>query len=242
MKGLPAVLAALLAVAGPAVAGGAGSCASCHRGVKGTSDLSHTYADWRRSVHAAAGVGCEACHGGDPARAGREAAHAGVLPSGQAASRVYFTAIPKTCGACHAKELAAFRRSAHYRELQTSGRGPNCITCHGAMASHILEPKTMEMTCTLCHRRPTQAYAARLSLNQSADQLRRLARAVERGRTAGVDVAPQARELADLTARQAGAVVDWHTFAMADVLSATQAVSRRAAMAVNELKLKGVRE
>ncbi|MEK7475048.1 MAG: hypothetical protein AAB152_05375 [Candidatus Coatesbacteria bacterium] len=243
---LAACLAILPAVSGPAAAGktagGGGSCAECHRGLKGPDDLKHTYPDWKRSVHAAAGVGCEACHGGDPVKTGREAAHAGVLPSSQPGSPVYFTVIPKTCGVCHAKELAAFRRSVHYRELQTSGRGPNCVTCHGAMASRVLEPKTMEMTCTLCHRRPTQAYAARMSLTHSADQVRRLGRAVERGRQAGVDVTAQARELADLTARQARAVVDWHTFDMAGVLGATQAVSRRAATATNELKLKGAGE
>jgi hypothetical protein len=239
---LAAFLAVLPAAGIVAAPGGAGSCASCHRGLTGPDDLKHTYADWKGSVHAAAGVGCEACHGGDPSKADRQAAHAGILPSGQAGSRVYFTVIPKTCGGCHAKELEAFRRSAHYRELQSTGRGPNCVTCHGAMASHVLDPKTMEMTCTLCHRRPTRAYAARLSLIHAGDQLQRLRRAVDLGTRAGIDVSAQARELVELTALQGRAVVNWHTFSMDQVLDETQAVSRRAATATNELELKGVRK
>ena len=127
------------------------TCVSCHGLQSGTTGAGHGFAAWKSSPHAAAGVTCEACHGGNPAAADPADAHKGVSPSGDPASRVYFTRVPLTCGQCHASEAGYFRTSVHYARLQSDGRGPNCVTCHGSMATRILTPDSALGTCTACH-------------------------------------------------------------------------------------------
>ena len=232
--------AAPAAGAGPK--GGTSSCVACHRSAGGASELRHTYGDWAKSIHAVKGVGCEHCHGGNAAKADKAGAHAGMLDSSDPKSPVYYTRVPETCGRCHAGELAAFKESRHFLEFSTTGKGPNCITCHGAMANHILDPQTMAMTCTLCHRRPTQAFGALLSLNHAAGSTRRLKRAVAAARAKGVEASAQERELASVTRLVEASLVHWHTFRMPEVLSSSQEAARRAITALNELKLKGMSE
>lgn len=226
--------------AGTAAPSAKGSCVTCHRTAGESAELAHTFSDWSKSVHAVRGVSCEGCHGGDATKDAKDAAHAGIKPSADPQSRVYFSRVPETCGRCHSKELEAFRQSRHFRELQTTGKGPNCVTCHGAMANHILEPRVMDMTCTLCHRRPTRAYGALASLNNAMAQVRKLKRGVERARAAGVDASAQERELKSVAELVDHARVEWHTFTMTGVLTTSQEVSRRVVTAMNELKLKGL--
>ena len=126
-------------------------CVGCHGGLSDTTGAGHGFAAWRKSPHAAAGVGCEACHGGDPAARDRAAAHRGVAVSTDPESRVYFVRIPDTCGRCHASEVGYFRTSIHYARLRADGRGPNCVTCHGAMATSVLTPERLLQTCSACH-------------------------------------------------------------------------------------------
>jgi hypothetical protein len=144
---------AALVAAGAPTAGAQTSaqCVTCHQGLPERSQAGHGFAAWRQSPHAAAGVGCEACHGGDPAAADRLAAHRGVLASSDRASSVYYSTIPTTCGRCHAAELGYFRASAHFTRLRTDGRGPNCVTCHGAMATSVLSADQVLGTCSACH-------------------------------------------------------------------------------------------
>ncbi|HYB48878.1 MAG TPA: multiheme c-type cytochrome [Streptosporangiaceae bacterium] len=156
-------LAAVCAVAGAGAAGaqqprGAGAsraaasqCVACHGSLADTTGAGHGFAAWRKSPHAAAGVGCEACHGGDPAARDRQAAHRGVAVSTDPDSRVYFIRVPDTCGRCHASEVGYFRTSIHYARLRADGRGPNCVTCHGAMATSVLTPERLLETCSACH-------------------------------------------------------------------------------------------
>jgi hypothetical protein len=215
-----------------------GSCVECHRNVQGVPYLLHNLADWELSAHAKWGVGCQSCHGGDAAAKEKAQAHKGMLPSTDEKSRVYYTAIPATCGSCHDRELQAFQRSAHFRELQSTGRGPNCVTCHGAMANVVMSPQEMERTCTLCHRRPTLAYATLLSLNNASAGLKRLAAAITEARAQGVAAEPQEKERRDAAEIHARSLEDWHTFKMSAVLSQSQEVTKRAANAANELAIK----
>ncbi|HVO35601.1 MAG TPA: cytochrome c3 family protein [Gemmatimonadales bacterium] len=127
------------------------TCVACHSLQSGTTEAGHGFAAWRSSPHAAAGITCEACHGGNPAAPDPADAHKGVNPSGDPASRVYFSRVPQTCGQCHASEAGYFRTSVHYARLQSDGRGPNCVTCHGSMATRILTPDSALGTCTACH-------------------------------------------------------------------------------------------
>lgn len=138
-------------------------CLFCH--TKG-----HNFKDWQKSVHAAHGISCEACHEGDPKTRDPVKAHQGVLPSKDEKSSIHFQNVPKTCGQCHVEELKEFQKSVHYKMLQRSGKGPNCLTCHGSMATTILAYDSLEKTCSLCHGRPTQAAKA-LSLLNSAKNL-----------------------------------------------------------------------
>lgn len=216
------------------------SCVECHRALDSGSDLEHSFIEWERSNHAKAGVSCQACHKGDPSLKDKAAAHKGLLPSGDAKSTVYFTNIPATCGACHAAQSKAFQKSAHYKELRRSGRGPNCLTCHGSMANEVLAPRQLETLCTVCHRRPTLAYAALLALNNARTTLGRLEAALARAPEKKVDGAAQGAEAAKARADFSLAVEGWHTFKMADVLRRSQDVTRRSATALTELRAKGL--
>ena len=215
-----------------------GSCVECHRKSQGVAYLQHNLEDWEGSRHAALGVTCQACHGGDPAAAEKGKAHRGMLPSTDVHSRVYYTAIPATCGACHEREYRAFQKSAHYRELQNSGKGPNCVTCHGSMANVVLSPSDLERTCTICHRRPTLAYATLLSLNNAGRALKRLTEELATARAKGVDAAQQEQERREAATLHGRALEDWHTFKMSNVLTESQDVTKRAIDASNELGLK----
>ena len=64
---------------------------------------------------------------------------------------MFFARIPDTCGRCHASEVGYFRSSIHYARLRSDGRGPNCATCHGAMATSVLTPERLLGTCSACH-------------------------------------------------------------------------------------------
>ncbi|MBI5201608.1 MAG: hypothetical protein HY925_08500 [Elusimicrobia bacterium] len=221
--------------------GGAGaesSCVACHESAGAVPYLEHNFEDWKRSPHAKAGESCEACHGGDASKLDKSAAHAGMLPSTDPKSRVYFTKVPGTCGACHAAEENAFKKSRHAAELARTGKGPNCVTCHGSMANHVLAPRELEMTCTLCHRKPTRAYVTLLSLNTAEQALRRLETGVERASRVGVDVKAQETALSHAKSLYYSAGVEWHTFKMDAVLKASQEAARQANTAASELELK----
>lgn len=138
-------------LAGPAAAQQASRCVSCHQTLPAASQAGHGFAAWRGSPHAAARVGCEACHGGDATAEDRDAAHRGVVASSSRASPLYYTRIPSTCGRCHSAELGYFRASVHNARLERDGRGPNCVTCHGAMATSILSAEQVLGTCSACH-------------------------------------------------------------------------------------------
>lgn len=232
-------LAAIVATTAAAAAQGTGSCVECHRDMKDRPVATHNFADWRRSAHARAGVACESCHGGDASARDKAAAHSGVLPASDPQSRVYFTRVPRTCGACHDAEFKAFRRSAHFKELESSGKGPNCVTCHGSMANVVLGPRELGHTCALCHRQPTQAFAARLGLDSADGMVRRLAAALRKARAAGAeDLAPQEKAYREIMDLQRATAIRWHTFKMADVLESEAEVRRRVTALLGELKLK----
>jgi formate-dependent nitrite reductase cytochrome c552 subunit len=143
------------------------TCVSCHRGL--TVAVGHTFADWEGSSHARAGVACQDCHSGDATQPQPEQAHQGVRSSRDPESPLYFTRLPQTCGRCHTAEWQLFQQSVHYAQLRESGRGPNCVTCHGAMATTILRPPELATTCSACHNprlasRPEEPIKARFAL------------------------------------------------------------------------------
>lgn len=151
----------------PPIALSDNTCVSCHRGL--TVTVGHTFADWEGSSHARAGVACQDCHSGDATKSQLEQAHQGVRSSRDPESPLYFTRLPQTCGNCHSAEWQLFQQSVHYAQLRESGRGPNCVTCHGAMATTVLKPTELATTCSACHNprlasRPEEPIKARFAL------------------------------------------------------------------------------
>jgi hypothetical protein len=130
---------------------GTNRCVACHQGLPQRSQAGHSFQAWTQSRHGAARVTCDACHGGDPTATDTARAHRTIVRSGDRRSPLFYSQIPQTCGRCHAAELGYFRASRHYARLQSDGRGPNCVTCHGAMATSVLTPEDVLSTCSACH-------------------------------------------------------------------------------------------
>lgn len=150
---VPLIIAAWAALLLPnsVFAAEANSCVACHSQPEVDNATGKNYSDWKGSVHDKNGVFCNGCHLGHPASGEKEAAHVDVYRSGDSRSTVYFKNVPKTCGNCHKEEFSQFRKSLHYLRLETTERGPNCVTCHGARATKIVTPAQMADLCTICH-------------------------------------------------------------------------------------------
>lgn len=126
-------------------------CADCHIANPGSISSVHL-AEWDLSAHGRQNVGCEACHGGEPASFEPFVAHRGVLARSNPASPVHRKNEPATCGTCHTSAYAAFQRSRHYALLKSDDRNvPNCATCHGEVAGLRPSPQGLEAQCAQCH-------------------------------------------------------------------------------------------
>ncbi len=175
--GLTAVLPAPLHAAAAKKTGN--SCVDCHFQLPGSSFVGAKSHSWTGSVHQKHGVTCDKCHGGNPLAADQTAAHAGVLGSGNPQSAVYYKNIPATCGKCHGAEFYKFSQSRHYKMLESAGKGPECVTCHGSMVTDILTPDTISGVCEQCHNQrmgilpyiPQKAKAVLLLLRESESLL-----------------------------------------------------------------------
>lgn len=118
-------------------------CIQCHASQPGL--LGTPVEDWRKSVHAANGISCHNCHGGDPTDISMAMSPArGFLGAPKE------TAIPEFCGHCHVGVREDYLASAHGRAL---GRGgPQCVTCHGNHAVRMATPDLINRkNCTRCH-------------------------------------------------------------------------------------------
>ena len=163
--GLPLLAALLVALATqtPATAK-PNSCVACHAEIA-KLEIGR--------AHAQAEIDCVACHGGDPAQAEKEAAHAA---SAGFTGKLGAVATVELCGNCHADvarmnpyglptdQLAQYRTSRHGQGLFTDKdeSGAICSSCHGAHG--ILGPKSSESpvhpthvaeTCGKCHGNET---------------------------------------------------------------------------------------
>ncbi|HDK35446.1 MAG TPA: hypothetical protein ENG82_00970 [Bacteroidetes bacterium] len=127
------------------------TCVNCHSKLSSSSFVGVKSHNWKGSIHQKNGVTCDKCHGGNPAAAKMNTAHVGVLSSSNPRSSVYFKNIPSTCGKCHGAEYYKFTQSKHFKKLETSGKGPDCVTCHGSMVTTVLNPEDMANVCDRCH-------------------------------------------------------------------------------------------
>lgn len=129
----------------------ASRCADCHF-ANITPDWRFHLSEWDHSAHGRADVGCEGCHGGDPATFESFLAHRGMLSRRNPASPVHRANLPKTCGACHPAAFSAFQKSRHYELLREGNlEVPTCATCHGNAGATLLSPKALAAECAGCH-------------------------------------------------------------------------------------------
>lgn len=132
-------------------------CADCHF-ANPTSPRQDHLQQWDRSPHSRNNVGCEKCHGGNPAEFESFLAHRDILVSSNPQSKVNRRNLPATCGGCHVGPFVAFQDSRHYQLLQTgSNNGPTCSTCHGDNDGRLLSPKALASQCNQCHGPGEQA-------------------------------------------------------------------------------------
>jgi len=118
-------------------------CITCHGKLPGK--YGEPVKLWQGSIHAENGIGCNGCHGGDPA----DSASA-MSPARGFLGVPKESAIPAFCGRCHIGVEKDYRASAHGRAL---GRGgPTCVTCHG---NHRVVKASLELinekSCSRCH-------------------------------------------------------------------------------------------
>jgi nitrate/TMAO reductase-like tetraheme cytochrome c subunit len=122
-------------------------CIQCHDSDMMKPEYRKIPAEWRQSWHFRNGVACNDCHGGDP----KDAAMA-MSPQRGFAGAPKYKAVPEFCGKCHVGILKNYLESGHGKALKASGRGPNCVTCHG---SHGIQKANIdiinEQRCTQCH-------------------------------------------------------------------------------------------
>lgn len=118
-------------------------CIQCHSSQPGR--LGAPVAAWRTSIHAANGVSCHNCHGGDPTDMAMAMNPArGFLGAPKEMD------IPGFCGRCHVGVQEDYLASAHGRAL---GRGgPQCVTCHENHAVMKATPDLINsQSCSRCH-------------------------------------------------------------------------------------------
>ena len=203
------------------------SCVHCHSRLPVSSFVGAKSHGWTGSIHEKRGITCDKCHGGDPHAPGQQEAHAGVLGSSRPGSPVYFKNIPSTCGKCHGAEFYKFTQSRHYKILQSAGKGPECVTCHGSMVTSILTPNTVAAVCEQCHNErmgtfpyvPQKAKAILLLLTESSALLDADAKLYH-----AAEGTEQARALRDARSSLHSARLNWHKFDLDAIIADLQAV------------------
>lgn len=128
------------------------NCVNCHSTVTEPLHVSSRFYEWQNSRHQMRGIGCDKCHGGNPATHDPKRAHVGVLNVDDPRSALHYRNQPETCGKCHQKVVNAFVQSEHYQKLKGLGLGASCNTCHAHMATQVLySPKATADLCARCH-------------------------------------------------------------------------------------------
>lgn len=118
-------------------------CLQCHAGQEGR--LGEPVAQWRNSVHAANGISCHDCHGGDPTDF-----ELAMSPESGFLGVPEYSAVPDFCGRCHVGVKEDYLASAHGQALDVGGA--QCVVCHG---SHAIQQASIDLinetSCSRCH-------------------------------------------------------------------------------------------
>jgi len=158
------------------------ACVQCHRDLPGRS-AEIVGVQWRHSVHYAANVGCDGCHGGDASltrdqfdsdEAFKHASHQDrnpeflILhrPQQEFVSEVRGRSVSYFCGRCHAEI-----KEKHLGSPHGDFGDPTCLYCHG-QGSHLIQPATTDIIdtrsraeagrCSPCHAAATMQAVARI--------------------------------------------------------------------------------
>ncbi len=137
------VLLAILLTCSASLAADEPVCLQCHANLE--PRLSDPVDLWKESIHAANGISCHDCHGGNPTDFALamlpESGFIGVPSSAE---------IPDFCGRCHIGVRDDYLASAH-GEARLEG-GPHCVNCH---SNHRVKKASLEIIdpqlCTNCH-------------------------------------------------------------------------------------------
>ena len=133
----------------------ANSCTECHGNPQfrvTNKQLYKYYRDWELSVHSSEGVTCVDCHGGNPEKTEKMGAHGKDIE--QLLAPVNYDRISSTCGKCHEKNVANYKKSMHYRKLTETGLAsptPTCVNCHGSINTSIPTADAIAEICSHCH-------------------------------------------------------------------------------------------
>ncbi len=185
--GLREILAVSVAVAvctwGSAVLG-EDSCVTCHAALPDA--LGAPVEAEKAGVHAAAGITCADCHGGDPTDEGPTA----MEPEKGFVGKPSHAGTPKFCGRCHSNraymrqrkpELSTDQEDTYYTSVhgkrlrQGDERVAVCTSCHGihgilpvSNAKSPVYPLNVARTCARCHADPAYMAPYKIPTNQFA--------------------------------------------------------------------------
>jgi Cytochrome c3 len=208
-------------------------CIDCHTSDLMREDYRGIPAEWRKSVHYQNEVSCQNCHGGDPKDAARsmkpESGFVGVPKPKK---------IPEFCGKCHLGIKENYLESGHGKALMTTGRGPNCVTCHHSHDIHKASIDIInEQLCGVCHTydRAREMKAALLLTEQKINEINTNLKTLKAGLIATED------EQKILFGTQAEYRTLFHTVDVNLVKSRTAEFNKKLS-AINEQVHKGFRE
>jgi hypothetical protein len=239
--GVAAIVAALVL---PAAAAGppedtSNQCVACHQVEQLPITLGHSMGEWKASAHAREGVACEKCHGGDPTAKDQEAAHKGVLPSSDPASKTSSRNVAATCGGCHDKQYKAYEGTRHAKEFREDTVAATCVTCHGAMATSLPSPSEITSRCIVCHDKPVEARAALSWLVGAKIQLFKTRRSLEAAKAVVPEWEADAMKRFHAMEKDYQAImIDWHKFELQSSLHDSRDILNLAKLLDEEARLK----
>lgn len=153
-------------------------CIQCHAGQ--SAQFSQPVKLWQASTHAEHGIGCNACHGGDPMDSAQS-----MSPARGFRGVPTPTAIPSLCGGCHMGVTKHYNDSAHGRTIGKGG--PTCVTCHG---SHDIQKASLDIIskkkCSACHT-PEKAWMIRSTMLKRDTMLHAIEKNIKMLKRQGVE-------------------------------------------------------
>lgn len=102
------------------------TCVTCHEQEE-DEEVAKAVPEWRKSVHFAAEVTCDGCHGGNPRAKDEDNAHA---ESAGWVGTPGWKELPPFCGACHESIAHAYADGNLGAGFQDGGIPPTCVDCH----------------------------------------------------------------------------------------------------------------